>query len=96
MIGNAATHVTRHHCCCRHFHRRLRLLKPACRFSFRTLPQLAHPFGFPLQETEEARQLADRLAWVHQMRAAFSPEGMCLRNGEIDQVCRNTALFVGW
>lgn len=37
------------------------------------------------EESEEARQLAERLAWVRQMRAAFSPEGMCLPNGEIDQ-----------
>ncbi|PSC74381.1 hypothetical protein C2E20_2190 [Micractinium conductrix] len=36
-------------------------------------------------DNEEARQLAERRAWVHHMRAAFSPEGMCRPDGEIDQ-----------
>lgn len=34
---------------------------------------------------EEARQLAERLAWVRQMRGAFSPEGICRPDGQIDQ-----------
>ena len=60
-----------------------------CFLSARRKPSLHasyHPSA--RQDNEEARQLAERRAWVHHMRAAFSPEGMCRPDGEIDQVCR--------
>ncbi|EFN55627.1 hypothetical protein CHLNCDRAFT_133791 [Chlorella variabilis] len=31
------------------------------------------------------QEAADRLEWVKQMRSAFSPEGMCKADGEVDQ-----------
>ena len=37
------------------------------------------------QEQPPPPSMEERLAWVQGMRAQFSPQGMCLPSGEIDQ-----------